>query len=515
MIKQIKLISALSTVGSWTLASRVLGFLRDILIAAFLGAGPIAEAFLIAFSLPNMFRRFFAEGAFSMAFIPLFSKKLTDKNKAREFANNSFNALGLILIIVTIIAQAFMPLLVYLMASGFVADERFDVSVLYARIAFPYILFISLAALLSGVLNSTGRFTAAAAAPVTLNIIFIFALIMASKLGWDIGLTLACSVPLAGLAQLILVWKAASLSGFRLVPRIPNFNPDLRRLLIIAGPAALAGGVVQVNLLVGRQIASYFDGAIAWLSYADRLYQLPLGVVGIAIGVVLLPDLSRKLQLNDQRGVQDAFNRAYEIAMVFTIPSAIALVIIPNTLVGILFERGLFDSFDTTRTAAAVLVYALGLPAFVLQKLLQPVYFSHGNTKKPFYFAAISMVINVIIALSFIPYFGYLAPAIGTTIAGWSMAILLTYYAREYGDATKFDKKNYRSLPLIIMASLLMGVVIYLLDIFLSDALEQLNLKYLSLTIIIFGGVLSYAIIGQLLGAFNLRELKSSLKSQK
>ena len=314
MSKPIRLMRGFATVGLWTLLSRILGFVRDVLIAGFLGSGPVAEAFLIAFSLPNMFRRFFAEGAFNMAFVPMFSKKVEAGEGSHEFARDAFTGLATILIFFTALAQLFMPALVLLMASGFAADDRLDLATLFGRIAFPYILFISLAALLSGVLNATGRFVAAAAAPVLLNVLFIAAVTGAYYLGFDLGLTLAWTVPVAGIAQLALVWVAASRAGYRLIPTRPRWTPELKRLAIIAAPAALAGGVVQINLLVGRNVASWTEGAIAWVNYADRLYQLPLGVVAIAIGVVLLPELSRRLQAGDEAGGQEALSRAGEVA---------------------------------------------------------------------------------------------------------------------------------------------------------------------------------------------------------
>ena len=363
------------TVGFWTLVSRVMGFLRDVLIAGALGASPVAEAFFLAFSLPNLFRRFFAEGAFNIAFVPMFSKKLATGDAPLAFARDALSMLALVLIVLNALAMFAMPYLVWAMASGFAGDARFDLTVLFGRIAFPYILFISLAALISGVLNSAQRFVAAAAAPVLLNICFILALFAAQWLGWDIGLTLAWSVPLAGIAQLGVLWVAALRAGFRLLPRWPVMTPELKRLAIIAAPAAMAGGVVQVNLLVGRQIASYFEGANAWLYYADRLYQLPLGVVGVAIGIVLLPDLSRRLRNGDDAGGERAFNRAAELSLLLTIPCTVALVVIPSVLVTVLFERGAFVASDTQATALATAIYGLGLPAFVLQKLYQPVFF--------------------------------------------------------------------------------------------------------------------------------------------
>ncbi|MEM8538423.1 MAG: lipid II flippase MurJ, partial [Pseudomonadota bacterium] len=277
-MKPIRLISGFLTVGVWTLLSRIMGFARDIMMAAFLGTGPVAEAFLVAFSLPNLFRRFFAEGAFNMAFVPMFSKKVESGDDPNQFAQDAFAGLAGLLTVLTVICVIFMPALVTMMASGFLGTDRFDLAVYYGRIAFPYILFISLSALLSGVLNATGRFAAAAAAPVLLNLIFVGTLLTTWGFGisveTSIGTALSYAVPVAGVAQLAVVWIAANKVGYRLVPRVPKLTPELRRLAVIAAPAALAGGVVQINLLVGRQVASYFDGAVAWLSYADRLYQL-------------------------------------------------------------------------------------------------------------------------------------------------------------------------------------------------------------------------------------------------
>ncbi|MEL7345247.1 MAG: murein biosynthesis integral membrane protein MurJ, partial [Pseudomonadota bacterium] len=306
------LIRGFFTVGLWTMVSRVLGFLRDIAIAATLGAGPVAEAFFVAFTLPNMFRRFFAEGAFNMAFVPMFSKKLETHDHPDDFASDALSAMVAMLLVLVGIAMIAMPWLVLMLASGFSGDERFDMAVVFGRIVFPYILFISLAALLSGVLNASGRFVAAAAAPVLLNVLFIGAMGVGTVAGWDIGTVLAWVVPFAGLAQMALVWGAARRAGFSIRLRLPRLTPDLKQLVLIAGPALLAGGVVQINLIVGRQVASFTEGAIVWLSFADRLYQLPLGVVGVAVGIVLLPDLSRRLAAKDVVGSRDALNRAAE-----------------------------------------------------------------------------------------------------------------------------------------------------------------------------------------------------------
>ncbi|GAA0308458.1 murein biosynthesis integral membrane protein MurJ [Rhodovulum strictum] len=514
-MQPIRLVKGFVTVGVWTFVSRIVGFVRDILIAAYLGAGPVAEAFLIAFSLPNMFRRFFAEGAFNMAFVPMFAKKLEGGDDALDFARDACTGLATILIVLTLIAQVAMPFLVLAMAGGFVADERFDMAVLYGRIAFPYILFISLAALLSGVLNATGRFVAAAAAPVLLNLLFVLAMVAAHRIGWPIGDTLAWTVPVAGIAQLALVWVAASRAGFRLTIRRPRMTPELKRLAIIAAPAALAGGVVQVNLLIGRQVASFFEGAVAWLSYADRLYQLPLGVVGIAIGVVLLPDLSRRLRAEDTNGGRDAFNRAGEMALALTVPAAVALAVIPGAIVGVLFQRGAFDAADAAATALAVAVYGAGLPAFVMQKVLQPLFFAREDTRRPFYYALWALVVNAGLAIGLAPFIGYIAAAWGTTLAGWAMVGLLWAGSRRYGAAATLDSRFRARIWRILAASALMGVVLWAAASALAPWLEAGRIRYAALAGLVGIGMVAYFGAGHLLGAFRLSEFRRALSRQR
>lgn len=519
-MKPIRLMSGFFTVGIWTLLSRVMGFVRDILIAGYLGTGVVAQAFLIAFSLPNLFRRFFAEGAFNMAFIPMFSKKLEGEEDAAKFAQDAFTFMVVLLSIFTVIGIVLMPLLVTAMASGFRGDERFDLAVIYGRIAFPYILFISLAALLSGVLNATGRFMAAAAAPVALNLIFVVAMVLASvscdctpfEAQMITGNALAWAVPVAGIAQLALVWIAASRAGYPLRLQRPRLTPDLKRLAIIAAPAALAGGVVQVNLLVGRQVASFFDGAVAWLSYADRLYQLPLGVVGIAIGVVLLPDLSRRLRAEDTVGGRDAFNRASELSLALTVPAAVALAVIPVPLVSVLFQRGAFTPDDTAATALAVAVYGLGLPAFVMQKTLQPLFFAREDTKRPFYYALAALVLNAVLAIGLSPFIGFIAAALGTTLTGWAMMFMLWRGARNMGAAATFDDRFRLRLWRIIGASLGMGAVLWMVQGMLGPLFDEAGLRYVALLILVALGIVSYFAIGQIVGAFKLQEFRRALR---
>lgn len=511
-MKPIRLVRGFFTVGGWTLASRILGFVRDAWIAAVLGTGPAAQAFIIAFSLPNMFRRFFAEGAFNTAFVPMFAKRLEAGEDAQGFARDALSGLATVVLGVTLLAQVFMPWLVLLMASGFQGDERFDLAVDYGRIAFPYILLISLAALASGVLNATGRFAAAAAAPVLLNVIFIAVLALVPVMGWDAGLAITWAVPLAGVAQLALVWWAAHKAGITLLPRLPRLTPEMKHLAAVAAPAMLAGGVVQVNLLVGRQVSSYYDQAVAWLYNADRLYQLPLGVVAIAIGIVLLPDLSRRLRNDDTGGARHSMNRAAEFALALTLPAAVALVVSAQPMVSVLFERGRFGPEDTVATALAVAVYGVGLPAFVLQKVLQPLFFAREDTKRPFQYALVAMVVNAALAIGLAPVIGYIAAALATSAAGWVMVWQLWRGSRSMGQAVWLDDGLIHRAPRIALAALVMGGVLWAAQTALAPMLVAAGWRYLALALLIGAGIVSYFAAGAALGAFRLADFKSAVR---
>jgi putative peptidoglycan lipid II flippase len=510
-MKPIRLVRGFLTVGSWTLLSRIAGFIRDVMMAAYLGTGPVAEAFLVAFTLPNMFRRFFAEGAFNTAFVPLFSKKLEADEDAHRFAEDAYSGLFAVTTAVTVVATLVMPWLVFLMASGFAGDERFRLATEYGRICFPYIILISLTALLSGLLNAGGRFIAAAGAPVLLNAIFIVTMLVADWQGWDMGLTMAWATPITGFAQLGLVWVAAARMGYPLRLRRPRFTPELRHLVAIAAPAVLAGGVVQINLLVGRQVGSFFEGAIAWLSYADRLYQLPLGVVGIAIGIVLLPDLSRRLKAKDVGGSRHAFSRATEFALVLTLPAGVALVVIAVPLIRVLFERGAFGPEDTGPTALALAIYGAGLPAFVLQKVLQPLYFAREDTQTPFRYAVWSMVVNAVLAAGLAPFIGFSAAALGTTLSGWVMAAQLWFGSRGMGEAADPDERLRSRFPRIIAASVLMGVGLWAGAHYLSDPLMHEGHRYWALAVLVVSGLAVYFASAIATGAIRPADIRTGM----
>ena len=512
-MQPIRLMSGFFTVGIWTLLSRLLGFVREILILSLIGPGPVMDAFVAAFRLPNMFRRFFAEGAFNAAFVPMFAKRLEGGEEAAVFARDAFNGLALAVTTLTALGMIFMPGLVWLTAEGFTEDARFGMTVDYGRIVFPYILFMSLSALFSGILNATGRFAAAAAAPVLLNIFVIAAMTIAALTGGRVIEWLIWAIPIAGIAQLTLTWRAAAAAGFAMRPSRPRWTPDMKAMIVVALPAALASGVMQVNLVVGQVVASQYDKAVSWLFAADRLYQLPLGVVGIAVGVVLLPDLSRRLRAGDTPGAQSALSRAAEVSLALTIPSAVALMVVPFALVSVLYERGASSVDDTAAIATAVMIYALGLPSFVLQKILQPIYFAREDTRRPFYFAVAAMVINAGLAIGLAPFVGWIAPAIATTAAGWAMFAMLAIGARSFGaEVARFDARFHQRIWRIMLASVAMGGALWLGNAALQPFLGLDWWRGLALLALILIGAVSYFGVGQLIGAFRLSEFRRSLR---
>jgi putative peptidoglycan lipid II flippase len=511
-MKPVRLLSGIVTVGGWTLLSRIFGFVRDVLIAGYIGPGVVMDAFVAAFRLPDMFRRFFAEGALNAAFVPMFSKRQEAGENPLAFAALAGSGLGLVLLGLTGLGMVFMPALVWATAAGFAGDARFDLTVGFGRIVFPYIFFISLAGLFSGMLNAVGRFAAAAAAPVLLNLLLIGAMSYAARSGGVVVEALVWTIPLAGGAQLALVWYAARRAGLRLPLVRPRWTPEMAQLVRIAIPAALAGGVVQINLVVGQLVASNTEKAVSWLYAADRLYQLPLGVVGIAVGIVLLPDLSRRLKVQDDAGARMALSRAGEIALALTIPCAVALVVIPSQLVSVLFERGAFGVDDSAATALAVAIYGLGLPAFVLQKILQPVFFAREDTRSPFRYAVWAMAVNAVLAVGLAMLIGWIAAAIATTVAGWVMVVQLSGGARRFGEVARFDAQFRRRLWRICLASGLMGAVLWGAGAVMGPLFGMGGVRWLALLALIAVGGLVYALFGQALGAFRMQEIRGRLR---
>lgn len=510
-----------ATVGGLTLISRVLGFIRDQLIAFALGTSFVAEAFFVAQRFPNLFRALFAEGAFNNAFVPLFAKRVEGEGEAnaREFAIEVFSFLLAWLLIFSAAAMIAMPVVIYVIAPGFKSNaETFQLTVDLTRICFPYLLFMSLTALQSGVLNSLNRFTAAAAAPILLNLVMIasnvVAWILATGNSPETGYIFAWGLFASGIAQYALLTIACRRAGMRLLPRWPRLTPDVKKVIALSIPGIVSGGVMQINLVVATMIATTLPGAVAFLYYADRLYQLPLGVIGVAIGVVLLPDLSRRLRAGDDAGALNSQNRALELSMFLTLPAAIALMAIPHPIIHTVFEHGAFKRADTFAVAPALLAFASGLAAFSLSKVFQPGFYAREDTKTPMRFAVISVIVNVVGSILLSRVMGHVGIALATSLAAWTNTILLgiTLSRRRL---FALDDRARRRLPRIVASALGMGGMLlagaWALEGNYAEGAGFLAAAW-GLAALISGGIVSYFVLAHVTGAMPFGEIKSMLK---
>jgi len=510
-----KLYRGFATVGSITILSRVLGFVRDVLIAAVLGTSSVADAFFVAFRVPNMFRRLFAEGAFDAAFIPLFAKRLHGEGPpaAQAFAGQALAGLTLVLVVFTVLAEIAMPWLMLLLAPGFASDAaKFDLAVMLARIALPYLVFMSLVALYSGMLNAFGRFAIAALAPTLLNVVLIIVLLalVAFRSGQTTaGIALAWAITASGVLQVIVVALAAARIGMRVPIERPHLTPDMRRLMTLSAPGVIAGGMAQLTMVISTIIATLQDRVVSWLYYADRIFQLPLGVIGVAIGVVLLPDLSHKLRSGDHDAVLASENRALEFALLLTMPAAIALFIASGPIMCVLFERGAFTAADTQATADMLSALALGLPAYVMIKVLHPSYFAREDTKTPMIYAGVAMASTAILSFVLFLAVGFTGIAIASMLSGWiNVGLLIATLKRR--DGFKPDQTFRRRFAGICAASAVMGVVVFalvkLLDPWFAPT-SGLPAQGAALITLVGVGLLVYLVTAELLGAAKIKNI--------
>ncbi len=515
------LLKSAAKVGGFTLISRLLGFVRDQLIAFTLGTGLVAEAFFVAQRLPNLFRALFAEGAFNNAFVPQFAKKVEGEGQAHAFAfgRDMLSVLFTWMILFCAAAMIFMPWLMPLLAPGFTGStEKISLATELTRICFPYLGMMSLTALFGGILNSLNRFSAPAAAPILLNIVVISFTLLAWWLGLgntaDTGRFLAWAVTISGVAQLVLLLVAARRAGAHVVPGKPIVTADVKRVLILSVPGLISGGITQINLLIATMLATGFSGGVAFLYYADRLFQLPLGLIGVAIGVVLLPTLSRKLRSGDMQGALDSQNRALEFSLFLTLPAAAALILIGRPILHTVFEHGAFTRNDTFAVAPVLAAFAFGLPAFTLTKIFQPGFFAREDTKTPMYFAIAAVVVNIAASFLLSRSFSYVGIAMATTVAAWFNAVLLMVTAIRRGHYA-WDARFKSRLPRMMLALLVMAATLYGLNHMLQDHYAD-NAGFakavLGLVVLMLAGAGSYFASAHVTGAFRLSDLKASMR---
>jgi len=504
------LVKSTGTFGFYTIISRLLGYLRDILIAIFLGTGMLADAFFVAFRIPNTFRRLFAEGTFNAAFVPSYSSEIAKgKKKSNKFANDIFNFLFLGLLFFIVIVEIFMPAFVSLIAPGFIGDlEKMEVAINLTRITFPFLFFICLASFFSAILNSHNKFAAAAAAPIILNIVLILVLIFSKTLGDKLVYYLSYGVSLAGLLQLIFLYRYVSKYyslqfnfKFKASNKVKFF---FKKLL----PSIFSSGVTQINILIGTIIASFQTSAVSYLYYADRIYQINLAIAGIAIGVVLLPQLSRYVQSKKKEKILFIQNKALELSLFLSLPATIALIIGSDQIISALFGYGSFNEISVKNSSLALYYFALGLPAFALIKVFSSFFFANHDTKTPFYVSLISIMLNIFISVYYFKEIGFIIIPIATSISSWFNSILLFLFLKNR-NLFFFNKTFFMKSIKIIIASILMGLFFnFLLNFFQNELAFSNLIKSLYLILSVFLGLLFYLIVCYFIKAFQLEDIK-------
>ncbi|MFZ4762981.1 MAG: murein biosynthesis integral membrane protein MurJ [Alphaproteobacteria bacterium] len=499
------------TVGGLTFLSRITGFLRDVITANLLGAGPMADAWVVALRLPNFFRRLLAEGAFSVSFVPMYARKLEEETsaQAKEFANNVLGFMLIVLLAITAIFVLFMPWVIALIAPGFADNpQQADLATHLSRLTFPYLIFICLAALYGGVLNALGRFGPFAFIPVLFNLITASALYLLSPLLHSPAHAAAWGLALVGPVQLAyMIWQAKR-AGITLRLTLPKLDGDVKKLLKIMGPGAMGAGVMQINLLFDTIFASKLgEGAISYLYYADRLYQFPLSMIGIAFSTVLLPMLTRNLVAEGEERARQSLVTGVLVSLFLGVPAAAALIVASFPIIATLFQHGAFTLEDSHHTANALAAYSIGIPAFILVKVLSTAYFARENTKSPVKIAIFTTALHIAMALVMMQFWSYVGIALSTSITAYINALFLALglYRKKQLSFSAVEKR--RLMGMLASTALMMGIL--LLVIPRLEPYFAHNIKYLLMPIIVGSGIALYLVGLVLFKAITLQEVNS------
>ena len=504
------LIVSTSTFGFFTLISRILGYARDILIAIFLGTSLFADAFFVAFRLPNTFRRLFSEGTFNAAFIPSYVGELSrNKKKADDFAKNVFNLLFIILIFLVLLAEIFMPQLVYLIAPGFSKNtEKLQLAIELSRITFPFLFFICIASFFSAILNSYNKFAAAAAAPIILNIVLIAALLFAQWFNTSYVVILSYAVSLSGALQLFVLYLFVKKHFKIILTTKIKINKRIKFFFSKLVPSIFSSGVTQINILVGTIIASFQAGAVSYLYYADRVYQINLAIAGIAVGTVMLPELSKYIKKKNTKKIYNLQNRSLELSLFLSVPAATALALASKEIITSLFGYGSFSNESVSNTAAALTFFAFGVPAFSTLKIFSNFFFARNDTKLPFYLSILSVIINILISVSFFNKIGFIIIPIATSLSSW-IHVLFFYYFIKKRNLHYFDNTFMYKFSRMLLSVVVMAVILYLLlDFFSYQFNYNESWKFIYLFIIVIISLFTYLFTSNFSGAFKFSDIK-------
>lgn len=511
-----KLLKAMATIASFTMLSRIAGMVRDMLTASMLGAGPIADAFFVALKLPNFFRRVAAEGAFSVSFIPLYSKTIEQEGEeaGAKFAGEVFSIMSIILALFSVVMMIAMPWIIHVIAPGFMhGTERYDMAVSMTQMTFPYLMLMSLTALFGGMLNTHHKFAPFSAAPIIFNMTLIIALVIFAPLFPTAGHAMAVGVTVSGVLQLAMMVYFIRRYKIQFAWQRPRLSEKTKNLFRLMGPGVLSAGVFQVNLFVDMIVASLLPaGAISFLYYADRLNQLPLSMAGIAVGTALLPMLSKSLAANNRAESEDLFNRALEFCFFVALPAAVALLVVPYPMVSTLFEHGKFTAEDTLQTSYVLMGYGLGLPAYIASKVFMTSFWAHEDTLTPVKISIITALSNVMLCLLFIGLLGVGGISLATGIVGWLQVFLLH---RQLGktDSMNFDARLRMVFPKIAICACLMGIVMTFLYALMKPYFaEALHIKIIALVALLGAGGLTYILTSHISGVLRLGDVKRYLK---
>ena len=504
------LIKSTGTFGFFTIISRLLGYLRDILIAIFFGTGVLADAFFVAFRIPNTFRRLFSEGAFNAAFVPSYTSELIKgKKNSKKFANEIFNLLFIGLLFLVLVVELFMPSFVSLIAPGFVEDnEKIKLATNLTRITFPFLMFVSLSSFFSAILNSHNKFAAASAAPIILNIILIGILLFGKLLDDQLVFYLSYGVSLAGFFQLIFLYKYVKkyyLPRFNFKIKINSKVKFFFKKLL---PSIFSSGVTQINILIGTIIASFQTSAVSYLYYADRIYQINLAIAGIAIGIVILPQLSKYIKLKKKKEIALIQNKALELSMFLSLPASVALLIGSEEIISALFGYGLFEEEAVYNSAKALFYFGLGLPAFSLIKIFSSFFFANNDTKSPFYISLISVILNVFISLYYFKSIGFIIIPIATTASSWFNSIIL-FIVLKKKNLFEFNNIFFIRFTKIIFSTIMMSLFFKYLILILGDQLAYDHyFKSFYLIACVLLGLCFYLSISFFIKAFKTEDIK-------